>query len=264
MPFQSSHQKDRPMMSQPFAAPLIALLCVALAVLLAPSSAAELALAETPSAGSQADANAPPPGMSAVEHDWLRQAEALDAWRRGVQHGATATTQADAAGAVDGVKDGKYAFHTGQEPNPWWQVDLGKSTPLARLVVYNRLDYAPGLHNADMLLVLTSEEGQTWTRRYDNQGTHFGGISGAKPLEVAFGLGEVKARFVRLQIPSLQPIFLHLDEVEVYGEAVPARNLALHKPADQSSLSIWSTSKLTAPPTSGPVPLPTGEILRRG
>ena len=44
------------------------------AVLFAPSSAAELALAEAPSAGPQADANAPPPGMSAVEHDWLRQA----------------------------------------------------------------------------------------------------------------------------------------------------------------------------------------------
>ena len=96
------------------------------------------------------------------------------------------------------------------------------------------------------------------------RGKHFGGISGAKPLEVAFGPGEVKARFVRLQIPSPQPIFLHLDEVEVYGEADPAQNLALHKPADQSSLSIWSTSKLTGPPIAGPVPLPTGEILRRG
>ena len=46
--------------------------------------------------------------------------------RRGEQHGTAAATQDDAAGAVDGVKDGKYAFHTGSEPNPWWQVDLGK------------------------------------------------------------------------------------------------------------------------------------------
>jgi hypothetical protein len=96
-------------------------------------------------------ANVPQAGMSAVEHDWMRQAEALDTWQRGSHPGAAVTTQADAAGAVDGVKDGKYAFHTGQEPNPWWQVDLGQKTPLRRLVVYNRLDYAPGLHNADTL-----------------------------------------------------------------------------------------------------------------
>jgi mono/diheme cytochrome c family protein len=234
------------------------------AALLALNLAAGQALAAAPGGKPQVDANVAPPGMSAVEHDWLRQAEALDAWRRGAQHGATATTQGDAAGAVDGVKDGKYAFHTGHEPNPWWQVDLGQPTPLARLVVYNRLDYAPGLHNADTLIVLTSDDGRTWTKRYDNQGKHFGGVSGAKPLEVKFSPGQVKARFVRLQIPSPQPIFFHLDEVEIYGEADPARNIALHQPADQSSLSIWSTSKLTGPQDTGPVPPPTSEILRRG
>ena len=38
---------------------------------------------------------------------------------------------------------------------------------------------------------------------------------------------QVAARFVRLQIPSPQPIFLHLDEVEIYGPADPTQNLAL-------------------------------------
>ena len=190
------------------------------AVLLAPSSVAELALAEAPAQGRR------PCERSSAGH--VDRGARLAAAGQGAgrlaarrQHGATATTQADAAGAVDGVKDGKYAFHTGQEPNPWWQVDLGQSTPLARLVVYNRLDYAPGLHNADTLLVLTSDDGQTWTKRYDSQGTHFGGIFGPKPFR-----GGVRTRresrgplSVRLQIPSPQPIFLHLDEVEVYGEA---------------------------------------------
>jgi hypothetical protein len=210
--------------------------------------------ADAPGAKAQVDPNVPPPGMSAVEHDWMRQAEAMDAWRRGLQQGATATTQADAAGAVDGVKDGKYAFHTNQEPNPWWQVDLGQSTPLARLVVYNRLDYAPGLHNADTLIVLTSDNGRKWTKRYDNRGKHFGGITGAKPLEATFRPGEVAARFVRLEIPSPQPIFLHLDEVEIYGAADPAKNIALNKPADQSSISVWSTAKAPRPRRAGTSP----------
>ena len=101
-----------------------------------------------------APADAASSHVSLVEQDWIRQAEAIDAVRRGVQHGLAAATQGDAAGAVDGVKDGKYAFHTNQEPNPWWQVDLGESVPIARVVVYNRLDYAPGLHNADTLILL--------------------------------------------------------------------------------------------------------------
>jgi hypothetical protein len=168
-----------------------------------------------------------------IEEDWLKSlAQPL-------------TTQSDAAGAVDGVKDGKYAFHTGHQANPWWQVDLGSVTPIARIVVFNRLDYAPGLHNADNLRILTSDDGHNWTLRHDNKGRHFGGIHGAKPLEVVFKDAEVKARFVRLQVPSAKPIFFHLDEVEIYGPGPDARNLALHQPADQSSLSHWSTAKAT-------------------
>ncbi|MEA1950010.1 MAG: discoidin domain-containing protein, partial [Planctomycetota bacterium] len=201
---------------------------------------------------------------SIVEEDWLRQAEAMDAARRGSRHGARITTRSDAAGAVDGVKNGKYAFHTGREPNPWWQVDLGQSLPLGRVVVYNRLDYAPGLHNADTLILLTSDDGKNWTKRYDNRGKHFGGISGAKPLDVFFQPGEVKARFVRLKIPSPKPIFFHLDEVEIHGPSDPLKNLALHKPADQSSLSTWSTSKLVSPKPVKPAPLPIDNVIRRG
>ncbi len=83
------------------------------------------------------------------------------------------STETDARGGCDGIKDGKYAFHTGQEPNPWWQVDLGEVVPLSRVVVFNRLDYAPGLHNADNLRILTSEDGKQWTLRHENQGQAF-------------------------------------------------------------------------------------------
>lgn len=175
-----------------------------------------------------------------VEEDWLRQAQAI-------QEGAVGgiTTETDARGACDGIKNGKYAFHTAQEPNPWWQVDLGQTQTIGRIVVYNRLDYAPGLHNADNLRVLTSDDGKEWALQHENR-THFGGISGAPPLEVSFANRQVSARFVRLQIPSEQPIYFHLDEVELYGAASPEpaeNNLALHRPASQSSISQWSTAK---------------------
>lgn len=175
-----------------------------------------------------------------IEADWLRQAAA---WLP-----RPSPTQADAAGAVDGVKNGKYGFHTAQEPNPWWQVDLGRTQSLGRIVVYNRLDYPPGLHNADSLQVLVSEDGQHWRRVHDQAGRHFGGISGAPPLEVHLTNAEVRARFIRLQIASAKPVFFHLDEVEVYGTEDPAQNLALGQLADQSSVSIWSVAKRPARP----------------
>ncbi len=153
------------------------------------------------------------------------------------------TTAVDASGAVNGVKDGRYAFHTGHEPNPWWQVDLQARQAIGRVVVFNRLDFPPGVANAYQLAILVSDDGETWRRCYENQGQAFGGVHEGDPLVVDFpaeGAGAVEARFVRIQIPSAAPIFLHLDEVEVYAPGDTAENLALHRPAEQSSLSPWS------------------------
>jgi len=145
-------------------------------------------------------------------------------------------TAMDAGGAVDGVRDGRYAFHTGGDTDPWWQVDLGAAVALGRLVVYNRLDYAPGLHNADSLRVLLSDDEQVWREVYRNPGTFFGGLDATGPLHV--DLQGQRARYVRLQVPGA--VLFHLDEVEVYGPGDPDHNLALGRPAKQSSLSIWS------------------------
>jgi hypothetical protein len=216
-------------------------------------------LAPVPSSSQPRDeALSDPAFRQQIEGDWLRQARAIEDGAPG-----TLTTEADARGGCDGIKDGKYAFHTGQEPNPWWQVDLGEVVPINRVVVFNRLDYAPGLHNADNLRILTSDDGKQWTLRHENKGKHFGGISGAPPLEVRFKENEVRGRFVRLQIPSATPIFLHLDEVEVYGPAAPERNLALHHPANQSSISQWSTAKSLKPPNAPPQ-YPIAGFVERG
>ncbi len=162
------------------------------------------------------------------------------------------TTAQDAGGAVDGHKNGRYGFHTNLEPNPWWQVDLGSRQPIRRVVVYNRLDYPPGLHNADRLVILLSDDGKVWHRVYQHPGKPFGGIRDGNPLVVDFsaaaggpaGAGKPaalpEARYVRIQIPSATPVFLHFDEVEVYGPADAQKNLALGRPADQSSRSPWS------------------------
>ena len=117
-----------------------------------------------------------------IEADWLKQAERWDA--NPVDDLATGVaTRQDAAGGVDGVKDGTFGFHTARQPNPWWQVHLGQSTIIGRIVVFNRLDYPPGLHNADNLV--------TWfptTPRNGNRSTTArGGISAGCAAQAAGG-----------------------------------------------------------------------------
>jgi hypothetical protein len=192
-----------------------------------------------------------------IQQDWLRQAEL---WIQG--NPPPPTTASDAAGAVDGKKDGKYAFHTGAELEPWWQVDLGASRLIARIVVFNRLDYAPGLHNADNLDVLVSSNGVDWDVCHQNRNQHFGGVSGAPPLEIKFSEPR-EARYLRLQVRSDKPVFFHLDEVEVFGSDDPDQNLARGCPANQSSLSPWSTNKLP-PPLRATWPEICQHILQQG
>ena len=176
-----------------------------------------------------------PISRETIEADWLRQEVARrlpTVPDRAVRKALT--TQQDAAGAVDGIRDGTYGFHTERDKSPWWQVDLGKPTALARVVIYNRCD-GNVESRAARLHVLLSRDGKEWIRRYQHDGSKFRGQADGKPLVVQ--VDGAMARFVRLQLPG--PEYFHLDEVEVYGSD-GAENIARGRPADQSSVSRWS------------------------
>ena len=193
-----------------------------------------------------------------VEADWLTQ---LDVRGKSSAPGAApaaATTKEDAAGGCDGVKDGKWGFHTDNEDKPWWQVDLGESRTLARVLVYNRTDRGTAGRAANLVL-LVSDDGKAWREAYRHSGTEFLGQPDKKPLTIP--LDGAKARFVRIRLPGQG--FLHLDEVEVYSAADAAKNLALGRPADQSSISEWSTRK-SGKPAIVPAAYPMAEVLDRG
>lgn len=145
------------------------------------------------------------------------------------------TTREDAAGGCDGVIHGGWGFHTGQSPEPWWQVDLGTTQRLARVVIWNRCQAA---ERAARLRLRLSDDGTNWRTVYQHDGTVFYGFTDNKPLQVR--LTNAAARFVRVQLPGTT--YLHLEEVEVFGLDEPTRNLALHRPADQVSVSPWSVS----------------------
>lgn len=206
---------------------------------------------------------------SQIEADWLLQdvvrnlpAISTDRRRAAV---VNITTQQDAAGGCDGVKDGTFGFHTSNGPNPWWQVDLGEAQPLSRIVIYNRCD-GDVEDRAGRLKVLLSDDGENWSQLYQHDGSKFFGCTNGKPLTVP--ADAKNARFVRVQIPGSQ--YFHLDEVEVYRTGSD-KNVALRRPADQSSTSQWSkvhvvelnVNRQDALTNAEPA-YPTAEVVDRG
>ena len=185
---------------------------------------------------------APPPARpmthrDAVEADWLAQEKYRSRSTAKAKKKVKITPQMDAAGAVDGVRNGLWGFHTALQENPWWQVDLGKSQPLASVVIWNRCDRQEQVR-ASRLIVLLSDDGKKWRKVYQHDGTLFNGFPDKKPLEV--NVEGLKARFVRIQLPG--KTYLHLDEVDVYRQGVYSKSIALRRPATQSSVSGWSTA----------------------
>lgn len=141
------------------------------------------------------------------------------------------STANDAQGAVNGVKNGSFGFHTDIENQPWWQVDLQQVYPLGEIHVYNRMEEAA---RAASLLILLSNDGSTWQQVYSQGGTVFGGVTDGKPLKV--NLSGRQARFVRLQLAARQ--YFHLDEVEVYAGS---SGTGTTQPVSGSFHAIWST-----------------------
>ncbi len=188
-----------------------------------------------------------------VEADWLRQETKR---QEAGADGGRVTCEEDAAGAVDGLKTGKWGFHTDSQNNPWWQVDLGRSLKLDHLVVYNRGDALA--ERSAHLEVLLSNDGRDFRRVYQHDGSVFHGVSGGDPLTVQ--LNGVEARFVRLALPGTT--YFHLDEVEVYALG-SEENVALHKPATQSSVSQWS-AKHNPPVSDSPRSYPVALVVERG
>jgi hypothetical protein len=167
-----------------------------------------------------------------IEADWLHQEELRNIST--VSTDGKVTPEQDAIGACDGIKDGGIGFHTENENKPWWQIDLGKRMALDRLVLYNRCDLA---ERTSRIIVLLSPDGGNFKQVYQHDGSTFFGYTDNKPLLIK--LQGARSRYIRLQLPSKS--YFHLDEVEIYAPD-SNHNIALGKPATQSSISQWSKS----------------------
>ena len=173
-----------------------------------------------------------------LRRDWVRQAELRFAEEPNLRaKPSTASREADAAGAVDGVTGEPWGFHTGLEADPWWQVDLQAPVKLGRVVIHNRGQ--GGQERAATLILTVSADGRSWQEAYRHGGAAFG--CGAAALTVPCEGRE--ARYIRVRLAGKQ--YLHLNEVQVYA-AGGTNNVALGKPALQSSVSQWSADHLHA------------------
>lgn len=191
-----------------------------------------------------------------IEADWLHPESLRQcAGEVGPPTCGKVTPEQDAVGGCDGVKDGKWGFHTAVEQDPWWQVDLGKATALERIVLYNRCDSC-GSRNSRIIVSL-SDDGKNFRQAWQNDGKLFFGFTDKKPLVTP--LNGAPARYVRLHLRAKS--YFHLDEVEIYA-AGDGRNVALGRPATQSSVSTWSVAHSKTP--AGPRVFPTAKVIERG
>lgn len=211
-----------------------------------------------------AETSGPPQSVKAVDVgtslEALVQADWIDQDRRFATNGIAAdvakappvTTAEDAAGGVDGIKNGAYGFHTASaELDPWWEVDLGKPCKLDRVVVFNRTDSGKAARTRNLRVLVAPDASRQFQQVYQHSGEAFGGVPDKKPLVVDLKGKDVTARIVRLQVPGR--CSFALDEVEVYAADAPQKNIARGKPANQKSVGRYSVRKTSPSPASLPL-----------
>ena len=163
---------------------------------------------------------------------------------------------AGAASAVDGNRDGSFGdgsvTATNADPNAWWQVDLGGSAAVSSIVIWNRTDCC-GSRLGDYWVFVSdtpfapTDTPSTLTFRPATWGTHQTAAPNPATTIPVFAQG----RYVRVQLSGAD--YLSLAEVQVFGTggAPPPPDLALGKPATQSSTLPGYASAVAASAVDG-------------
>ncbi len=116
----------------------------------------------------------------------------------------------EAVNPISGDTFPDFAFHTDEEENPWWMLDLGAILPIEMIVIHNRVSMLQD--RAARLRVEIAEGVEQWQLIHAGYSRFGGGDCGGPPLILNIG-GDLPARYVRLSINGRQ--FLHLSKVEV-------------------------------------------------
>lgn len=149
-------------------------------------------------------------GLEAIAQALPHRGENLALHCRASQSSYYSTNAETPQGAVNGLRNGHFGFHTDHEDRPWWRLDLGARKAFDEIRVFNRLDpYCA--ERSRTIEISISDDGLVWDTVYSHDGSIFGGIDG-HPL--SFVREGMEARYILLRLR--EPNFLHLDEVEIY------------------------------------------------
>ena len=217
-----------------------------------------------PSARADTPSIAAAVGPAEIEADWLTQVrlryQPAPTVTRNTPLPYSIRPEQDAAGGCDGVVNGTWGFHTNLDDKPWWHVDLQHEFSLERVVIHNS-GYQEEWRRILGFTLLLSVDGKSWTEAFGQDGKAF--QDPRQPIVVP--LDGAAARFVKIQLPGRE--HLTLEEVEVYPVG-KTENVALKKPANQSSASKWSVLDFNPwssdPIVEGPVEYPVAKIVQRG
>jgi hypothetical protein len=117
----------------------------------------------------------------------------------------------DACGANGEPIPYDYGFHTNQETDPWWQVDLLEEYLVEEVAIVNRLHQPERFRT---FRIETSCDGSEWTARFTQAEPRDVSSDIEWPLRVVFPYPS-PARYVRIVLLGTGP--LHLRRVQVFG-----------------------------------------------
>jgi FkbM family methyltransferase len=152
----------------------------------------------------------------------------------------------DARVANDGVINGSRWFHTGKEPNPWWQVDLGDTFFIAKVVIYNRPDLRGRLTN---FYIKISHDGKSWLEVAERRD-----VGEFDEITIDLEASSI-ASFVRIELIGFG--CLHFRECQVFGSECGADERQKLIARDQKKLELIE-NKLKIPHGRA------GEVVRVG
>ena len=127
---------------------------------------------------------------------------------------ASPDPQIDAAGANGITLHDDYGFHTDEETNPWWLVDLLQSFVIDRLCIVNRTSHQERFTS---FMVHSSSDGHVWLLRHMKLDLSAVSDRSDRPHRVDFPDPFV-ARHVRLT--RLGTGVLHLRRIQLFGRTI--------------------------------------------
>lgn len=126
--------------------------------------------------------------------------------------------QEDASRATHGEVTGGYSFHTSCERMPWWAVDLGGRFFIHEVRIFNFIRDLGAAARTSQFELQIVDASKRWTTVFRKENHSLVGGADGYP-SIWRPSASLQAEFLRLRL--LVTDFLHLDQVQVFGEPVP-------------------------------------------